>query len=169
MAVGTEFDFEVGNGWRLKQRGRLANISGTFNSPFPAQVGAADAIATDLAGAGYTLSYANGANAGTPLTSTQISNLNGNGLLMRIHSFDVEMNNLNNFTNDIFLTKEVGNAFAHPIGKTIPVGDGHGPKNAAVQGIVDPIHIAVQRLPRVTRIGVGDTGAPLQDKQYDEN
>ena len=109
MAVGTEFDFEVGNGWRLKQRGRLANISGTFNSPFPAQVGAADAIATDLAGAGYSLSYANGSNAGIPLTASQISNLNGNGLLMRIHSFDVEMNSLNNFTNDIFLTKEIGN------------------------------------------------------------
>jgi len=108
-AVGTEFNFELGNGWRIKQRARLAQIGGTFNSPFPAQVAAADAIATDLAGEGYNLSYANGANAGTPLTGSEISNLNGNGLLMRIHTFDVEMNNLNNFTNDIFLTKDLGN------------------------------------------------------------
>jgi outer membrane receptor protein involved in Fe transport len=109
MAVGTEFNFELGDGWRIKQRARLALMNGTFNSPFPAQVAAADAIATDLAGEGYTLSYANGANAGVPLSSSEINNLNGNGLLMRIHSFDVEMNNLNNFTNDIFLTKDLGN------------------------------------------------------------
>jgi len=109
-SVGTEFNFEVGNGWRIKQRARLALISGTFNSPFPAQVGNAHNIATSLAGEAYTLSYANGANAGVPLSASEISNLNGNGLLMRIHTFDVEMNNLNNFTNDIFLTKEIGKA-----------------------------------------------------------
>jgi len=108
VSVGTEFNFELSNGWRVKQRARLAQISGTFNSPFPAQVAQADAIAKDLAGDGYTLSYANGVNAGVPLTSSQINNLNGNGLLMRIHTFDVEMNNLNNFTNDVFLTKEIG-------------------------------------------------------------
>jgi outer membrane receptor protein involved in Fe transport len=109
LSVGTEFDFEIGNGWRMKQRGRLSFTSGTFNAPFPAQVGVANDIATDIAGEGYTLSYVNGANAGTPLTANEISNLNGNGLLMRIHSFDVEMDNLNNFTNDIFLTKDLGN------------------------------------------------------------
>lgn len=107
-AVGTEFNFELGNGWRIKQRARLAQISGTFNSPFPAQVADANTIATDLAGDGYSLSYANGVNAGTALSSSDINNLNGNGLLMRIHSFDVDMNNLNNFTNDIFLTKKIG-------------------------------------------------------------
>ncbi len=108
MAFGTEFDFDLGNGWRMKQRGRLANISGTFNSPFPAQVAGADAIASDLADAGYSLSYASGKNAGVALSAAEIANLNGNGLLMRVHTFDVEMNNMNNFTNDIFLTKEIG-------------------------------------------------------------
>lgn len=108
LAFGTEFSFSLGNGWRIKQRARLAQISGTFNSPFPAQVADADQIATELAGAGYTLSYANGANAGLALSAAEIANLNGNGLLMRIHTFDVDMTNLNNFTNDVFLTKEIG-------------------------------------------------------------
>ncbi|HHN47532.1 MAG TPA: TonB-dependent receptor [Bacteroidales bacterium] len=108
LSVGTEFRFDLGNGWHIMQRGRLANISGTFNSPFPAQVAPADAIATDIAGVGYSLSYANGSNAGNPLTAAEISGLNGNGLLMRIHTFDVEMTDLSNFTNDIFVTKDLG-------------------------------------------------------------
>jgi outer membrane receptor protein involved in Fe transport len=108
LSVGTEVDFELGNGWRVKDRARMAWMNGTFNSPFPAQVGSLNDIATDLAGAGYSVSYATGAKAGTPLTADQISNLNGNGLAMRIHTFDVEMNNMNNFTNDLFVTKKIG-------------------------------------------------------------
>ncbi len=110
MSVGAEFDFEVGNGWRIKDKSRMAFTSGTFNSPFPAQVATADDIAKSLAGDGYSMSYANGANAGVALTPAEIQNLNGNGLAMQIISFDVEMNNLNNFTNDIFLTKDLGKA-----------------------------------------------------------
>jgi outer membrane receptor protein involved in Fe transport len=108
MAFGSEFSFDVGDGWQLKNKSRMAFTKGTFNSPFPAQVGSADAIATDIAGAGYTLSYANGTNAGVALTPDQISNLNNNGLLMRVHLFDTEMKNLNNFTNDLFVTKYFG-------------------------------------------------------------
>lgn len=108
LSVGTEVDFELGNGWRVKDRARMAWMNGTFNSPFPAQVAPLNDIATDLAGSGYSVSYATGANAGTPLTADQISNLNGNGLAMRIHTFDVEMNNMNNFTNDLFVTKDLG-------------------------------------------------------------
>lgn len=104
-AVGGEFSFEIGDGWNMKEKFRMALTKGTFNSPFPAQVGAADDIAQSIAGGDYTLSYANGANAGVQLTAGEIQNLNGNGLLMRIHLFDTEMNNLNNFTNDVYLTK----------------------------------------------------------------
>ncbi|MDA3904630.1 MAG: TonB-dependent receptor [Bacteroidales bacterium] len=110
LSVGTEFDFDIGNGWRFKDKSRMAFTSGTFNSPFPAQVGNADALAKGLAGDGYSMSYANGSNAGVALSPAQIENLNGNGLAMIIHSFDVEMNNLNNFTNDMFLTKDLGKA-----------------------------------------------------------
>ncbi len=104
-AVGAEFSFDLGAGWNVKNKARMAFNKGTFNSPFPAQIGTADDIATSIAGAGYTASYANGANAGTVLTTAQLQNLNGNGLLLKIHTFDVEMNSLNNFANDLYITK----------------------------------------------------------------
>ncbi len=106
-AVGGELSYNFGETWQLKEKFRMSYTNGTFNSPFPAQVGNANDIATDIAGSGYSLSYANGTNAGTTLSSSEISNLNNNGLLMRIHLFDVEMDNLNNFTNDIYLTQRV--------------------------------------------------------------
>lgn len=104
-AFGTEFSFDLGDGWNVKNKARMAFNKGNFNSPFPVSIGSADAIASSIAGAGYSASYANGANAGIPLTTDQLKNLNGNGLLMTVHSFDVEMNSLDNFTNDVYLTK----------------------------------------------------------------
>jgi outer membrane receptor protein involved in Fe transport len=104
-AVGTEFSFELGDGWMVKNKARMAFNKGKFNSPFPVAINTADAIATSIAGAGYTASYANGANAGEALSAAELSALNGNGLLMTVHSFDVEMNSLDNFTNDFYLTK----------------------------------------------------------------
>lgn len=104
-AFGTEFSFDLGDGWNVKNKARMAFNKGKFNSPFPVAINTADAIATSIAGEGYTASYANGANAGVPLTAAELSSLNGNGLLMTVHSFDVEMNSLDNFTNDFYLTK----------------------------------------------------------------
>ncbi|MDF1548685.1 MAG: TonB-dependent receptor [Bacteroidales bacterium] len=104
-AVGAEFSFDLGEGWNVKNRARMAYNKGTFNSPFPVGIGTASDIASGIAGAGFTASYANGANAGTPLSTGELQNLNGNGLLMTIHSFDVEMNSLNNFANDFYITK----------------------------------------------------------------
>ncbi len=104
-AVGAEFSYNFGESWQLKEKFRMSLTDGTFTSPFPAQVGSADDIATAIAGSDYTLSYANG--SGSALSSSEINNLNGNGLLMRVHLFDVKMDNLNNFTNDIFITRRV--------------------------------------------------------------
>lgn len=104
-AFGTEFSFDLGDGWNVKNKARMAVNKGSFNSPFPLAINTADNIATSIAGEGYTASYANGAGADVALTSDQLANLNGNGLLMTVHSFDVEMNSLDNFTNDFYLTK----------------------------------------------------------------
>lgn len=104
-ATGIEFSFDLGDGWSMKNKARIAYNKGTFNSPFPVSIGSADDIAIGIAGAGYTASYANGENSGVPLSQNQLQNLNGNGLLMTIHSFDVKINSLNNFTNDFYLTK----------------------------------------------------------------
>lgn len=104
-AIGTEFSFDLGDGWNVKNKARMAFNKGVFNSPFPVSINKADNIASSIAGEGYTASYANGQNAGVALTAAELEALNGNGLLMTIHSFDVEMNNLDNFTNDFYLTK----------------------------------------------------------------
>ncbi|MBN2595908.1 MAG: TonB-dependent receptor [Marinifilaceae bacterium] len=107
--VGGEFSFDIGEGWQLKEKFRYANNHGSFVAPFPAQIGNANDIAESIAGAGYSLSYANGANAGVALNDSQIGNLNNNGLLMRTILFDVDMNDLGNFTNDFYLSKSFDN------------------------------------------------------------
>lgn len=97
-AIGNETAFEVGEGWRIANRARMAFIRGRFIAPFPAEVGKADVLARAITGgADYTLKYADG--------SAFPSNANDNGLLMRLHLFDTELNNFNNFTNDLNLTK----------------------------------------------------------------
>jgi len=110
-AVGTEFSFNIGEGWKIINKNRLAITSGSFRTMFPkGPIGSADAIAKDILGTkyapGYSLSYANGADAGKTLSSSQLSGLNGNGLLMELASFDVDINSFNNFTNDFNLSKK---------------------------------------------------------------
>ena len=110
-AVGTEFSFNIGEGWKIINKNRLAITSGSFRTMFPkGPIGSADAIAKDILGTkyapGYSFSYANGANAGKTLSSSQLSGLNGNGLLMELASFDVDINSFNNFTNDFNLSKK---------------------------------------------------------------
>ncbi|MDD3079449.1 MAG: TonB-dependent receptor [Paludibacter sp.] len=109
-AIGTEFSFDMGDGWRMKNLNRLAITKGSFRTLFPkGAIGSADDIAKDILGSsyspGYSFSYVNGSNAGTPLSSSQLSALNGNGLLMEMASFDVDINSFNNFTNDLNVTK----------------------------------------------------------------
>jgi outer membrane receptor protein involved in Fe transport len=97
-AIGTEFSFDLGDNWTVKNNARMAFNSGRFVTPFPAEVGAASTIAESVGGTGATLTYAdNGAAFGSGNAS--------NGLLMRIHVFDTELNNLNNFANDFKLKK----------------------------------------------------------------
>lgn len=106
-AIGGEFFFELGNDWAITNRFRQQFNTGRFVSPFPAEVGDAQSIAESIGGAGATLSYANGPNVGNSIGNP--SALNGNGLAMRIHLFDTEFNNFNNFSNDFQLSKELDN------------------------------------------------------------
>ncbi|MTK52984.1 TonB-dependent receptor [Paludibacter sp.] len=110
-AIGTEFSFDIGEGWRIVNKNRLALTSGSFRTLFPTgTIGSADVIAKDILGSayapGYKFSYANGVNAGKTLSAAQLSGLNGNGLLQEVASFDVDINSLNNFTNDFNLSKK---------------------------------------------------------------
>ena len=113
-AVGTEFSFDMGGEKKKKNSNRLAITSGSFRTLFPkGPIGTADDIAKDLLGSsyapGYSFSYANGSDAGTALSSSALGSLNGNGLLMELASFDVDINSFNNFTNDFNITKRFNN------------------------------------------------------------
>ncbi|WP_054015247.1 TonB-dependent siderophore receptor [Pseudoalteromonas sp. R3] len=98
-SVGVEASFDLDNDWKIENRFRVAQVKGTFNSPFPAEVGSAQSIAQSIAGEGATLKYANGANAGNVFKDDN---------LMRIHTFDVEMQDFGSLVNDIKLTKQLG-------------------------------------------------------------
>ena len=94
-AVGAEFSFDLDGGWSLLDRFRFADKSGRFVSPFPAEIAAASAIAAEVAGAGATVVYANGPNAGQAYTGTAI----------RTHLFNTELNDFGSFTNDLQLKR----------------------------------------------------------------
>lgn len=111
--VGLEASFEVADGLTLEERFRWSDVQGRFVSPFPAEVASAQSLAnsvgellTGSAGT-YGLRYANGPSAGQAINA---ASLNGNGLLMRTHLFNVELNDLGGFTNDLKLSKSFGDA-----------------------------------------------------------
>jgi outer membrane receptor protein involved in Fe transport len=110
-AVGTEFSFEIGDGWRVINKNRFAKTGGSFRTLFPHTIGSVDdiAAANGIPGSVYTVSYANGANAGQTLSSAELSGLNDNGLMMGLASFDVDINSFDNFTNDFNVSKKFNN------------------------------------------------------------
>ncbi len=96
-SLGLDASFELSDGWRLRNNGRFSFNKGNFVSPFPAEVNTASAIAESF-GTGSTLTYANDGSA-----------VSDDALLARIHMFDVELNDFNNFMNDLRLTKSFDN------------------------------------------------------------
>lgn len=102
LQFGAEAKFNVG-GWKIEDRFKVARTSGRFVAPFPAEVTSAQTLANEIGGSGATLRYANGPLAGRTITSP--SSLNGNGLAMRVHMFDVEINDFGNAMNDLKLSR----------------------------------------------------------------
>ncbi|WP_299337888.1 TonB-dependent receptor [uncultured Psychroserpens sp.] len=97
-SFGMQASFELGDGFKITNNGRFSSNRGGFNSPFPASVStASDFLAGDFATSnGYdSLAYANGDGA-----------VNGNALITPVVLFDTQLNNFNNFMNDIRLTKK---------------------------------------------------------------
>ncbi|MFM9824840.1 TonB-dependent receptor domain-containing protein [Flavobacterium sp.] len=94
-SIGVSASFDLEDGWKITENGRFSANSGGFIAPFPAEVGTASAIANSF-GAGSTLTYA---NSGTAFN-------NPNGLVSRIHMFDTQLNDMNNFMNDLRLSKK---------------------------------------------------------------
>lgn len=95
-SFGAEMKFDLENGWKVEDKFRQNLHSGRFVAPIPASVEKAGAVATSFGEANLT--YANGAMAGQAFDN--------NKYVMKIHLFDTEINNFNNFSNDIKLTKK---------------------------------------------------------------
>ena len=98
-SVGAEAVFDLAEGWTLENRFRVSDVSGNFNTPFPAEVGNAQGIADSIAGAGANLTYAVGPNAGAAYIAENA---------MRIHTFDVEIDDFGSMVNDLKLSRRFG-------------------------------------------------------------
>lgn len=101
-AAGLEVQFEVA-GWTVTDRFRYSDIGGGFRGVEAVVVNTAAAMARQYGGAGALLSYANGPNAGMPISNP--SSLNGNGLMASETYANQEFRGLNNMTNDLRATR----------------------------------------------------------------
>ncbi|NJB83728.1 TonB-dependent receptor [Wenyingzhuangia aestuarii] len=94
-SLGFEASFDLDNDWKITNNGRFSMNKGSFVTPFVESVGTANDMAVTLGG---PLTFAANGNA-----------VDGNTLVSRIHMFDVELNNFNNFMNDVKLSKTIEN------------------------------------------------------------
>ena len=102
-ALGFEAEVEFAPGWTLNNKFRFADNSGSFVSPFPASAGDAQSIADGIGGAGSSIAFATGPNAGAVADP---ANIGGNGLLTNVVLFNTRLNSLDNITNDMRVSKD---------------------------------------------------------------
>ncbi len=98
-AIGFEGQFDIADGWTVNNKFRYANISGRFNSPFPATADTVQNLANGIGGAGSVATYANGPNAGQVIANPNTTNAIG------IVLFNTKLNSLDNVTNDLRLSR----------------------------------------------------------------
>lgn len=101
-AIGGKGEFSLGDDWKLDEQFRIANNSGDFVGPYPGSVQTAASAATAIGGAGATLAYATGPNAGKAVNA---ANVGGNGLVSNTLLFNVSLPNMNNATNNLSLKR----------------------------------------------------------------
>jgi outer membrane receptor protein involved in Fe transport len=97
-SVGMDAQFDV-KGWTITEKFRFEDVGGSNRTIRPIAVNQASVLAAANGGAGSTLSFATGPQAGQAITSP--STLNGNGLLTSALQFDTKIKSLDNVTNDI--------------------------------------------------------------------
>ncbi len=100
QTFGIQAELEIADGLTLRNNGRYANISGDFIGHFTHNVADAD---TRLAGANAT--FFNGDAAGQAVTSASLLARNGNPFITEVATFDVELDDMSNFANDLSITK----------------------------------------------------------------
>ncbi|MFK7954444.1 MAG: TonB-dependent receptor [Ekhidna sp.] len=110
-AIGAYLEFDLPNDWTISSNSRMAFNGGRFVAPFTAEVGTtANIVEPILQANGDTTAT----GAALPYTLNRVANGStfndtSNGLLQRIHLFDVELENFNNFMSDTQLKKSFGN------------------------------------------------------------
>ncbi len=108
-SIGAELVIDLADDLTLSEKFRYSQNSGTFFGAFTASIGSASDVAgisSALADTGANgLGYVSGAGAGAELSASALASLNGNGLIQNIRTFDNELESLDNFTNDLQLTK----------------------------------------------------------------
>lgn len=102
--IGGEASFDLGGGWNFDDKFNYAKNSGGFTTPYAANVATAASFATSIGGAGATLRYANGPNAGQTIANPGA--LNGNGLATNALLFNVTLNDFTNVTNILTLARD---------------------------------------------------------------
>jgi outer membrane receptor protein involved in Fe transport len=123
-AIGGEGKFSLGDDWTLHEQFRLAENYGAFTGPYPTNVASAQTLADSIGGAGSYLAYATGPNAGKRITNPAA--LGGNGLASETALFNVSLPNMDNFTNNISLSR----TFETDAGKgTLQFGYYHSQQN----------------------------------------
>ncbi len=95
-AVGAEASFDLGGGFHFDDKFRYAFNSGKFVGPYPANVDTAATIAAGIGGAGSTVMLATGPNAGRAYAGYAVNTV----------IFDVTLNDVNTFTNDLRVSKD---------------------------------------------------------------
>lgn len=101
-AIGAEGEFNLPGGWTFSDKVRYSANSGGFVGTFTGDI--LNAATTAAQFGGTSLRYANGPNAGQTLTN--LSNLNGNGLIINNLLFDVNVNDLSQFVNDLKVSRK---------------------------------------------------------------
>jgi outer membrane receptor protein involved in Fe transport len=98
-SVGVEFSFDLGDGWKVRNNGRVSLNNGAFIAPFSAGFGETNAFVAGLPiPQPATLSYADGAKE---------TYNPSNGLIQNIHVFDTTIDDLSNVINDLKVSKKI--------------------------------------------------------------
>ncbi|MEY4269191.1 MAG: hypothetical protein RLZZ58_407 [Pseudomonadota bacterium] len=103
-SIGANMEFDLGSGITLTNNARYADVQGDFQAHFTHQVSEADRLRTGSFG-GATFRFFNGSAAGQTVTSASLLARNGNKLVTEVANFDVELQDMSNFANDLRVAK----------------------------------------------------------------
>lgn len=137
-AIGSEFSFDLGDGWKIEDHARMSFNKGRFLAPFPATIAkggalansvykfqnpftekhpvlpgnptSADSLAYNAALATFLTDSTGWEKAAsmTTVKNTDGTTYDANKQAMMVHMFDTELNNMNNMMNDMKVSKTFG-------------------------------------------------------------